>query len=292
MFRNLLHSIARAGILFYSIKIPYHRGKWRVVEGLLRLSGVEKMDMGKTFIVERREIRWKLNTGCAVQRRLFYHGGFDNYDIRELTARLGDDSVFLDVGSYFGYYSLEVARRTHGLARVFAFEPVPANYRLLMENIGLNEFKNIRGVQLAVSDIAGEVRFEIPPDDNRGIGKIATDGDAPELLVTVNATTLDQFVEEQGIARLDAMKIDVEGAEVRVLRGARASIRKFRPVMVIELNPPCLQRFGSSQEELIGAIRELGYEIYRARPAGLKKFDGLESGEIYVNIFCLPGKAR
>ena len=227
-----------------------------------------------------------------MQKRLFYHGAFDNSDLRELTTRLGKDAVFFDVGSYFGYYSLVVSKQTDGGAKVFAFEPVSSNYKLLVENLDLNRFDNIRAFQLAISDAAGEVNFEIPSAANRGVGHIALGGIARDGMETVKATTLDRFVEEQGIRRLDAMKIDVEGAELRVFAGAHETLARFKPAMVVELNPPCLKRFGASADDLLQLIRELGYDIYRAKSSGIKKFAGLEAGESYANIFCLPHGAK
>ena len=285
---SMLRPATRNLITFYATKIPYHKGKWRVIEALLKISGVGKLDRGKTFIVKRGGVRWKLNTACRVQRRLFYHGAFDQNDIRELTRRLGPDSVFFDVGSYFGYYSLIVSKQIGAAASVYAFEPVSSNYALLSENLELNRFKNIHPFQLAVSDSVGEVSFEIPPDENRGTGRIATPGRESAATETVATTNLDRFVEEQGIRRLDAMKIDVEGAEMRVLAGARETLDRFRPVLVVELNPPCLERFGASGDGLLLEIRGLGYDIFRAKASGLKKFDGLDPGETYTNLFCLP----
>jgi FkbM family methyltransferase len=288
-FSPMLRHAARNLIAFYATKLPYHKGKWRVVEALLKISGIEKLDRGRTFIVQRGGVRWKLNTACLMQRRLYYHGAFDNNDIRELAKRLGPGSVFFDVGSYFGYYSMIVSHETGGAAAVYAFEPVPANYALLTGNCELNRLENVHAFQLAVSDSAGEVSFEIPPEANGGIGRIAGP-DGGGSVETVPATTLDRFVEEHGIQRLDAMKVDVEGAEMRVFDGARKTLEKFRPVLVVELNPPCLERFGTSGDELVSEIRSLGYDIFRAQSSGLKKFDGLHPGEIYINLFCLPRK--
>ncbi|MEI8340585.1 MAG: FkbM family methyltransferase [Verrucomicrobiota bacterium] len=284
----MLRHATRDLINFYATKIPYHKGKWRVIEALLQVSGVEKLDRGKTFIVRRGGVRWKLNTACRMQRRLFYHGAFDNNDIRELTKRLGAGSVFFDVGSYFGYYSMVVSKETAGTASVYAFEPVSSNFELLTGNRDLNRCENVRLFQLAISDSIGEVSFEIPPEENGGTGRIATPGKASGSVETVATTTLDRFVEEHGIQRLDAMKIDVEGAEMRVFAGARRTLETFKPVLVVELNPPCLERFATTGDDLLREIRSLGYEIFRAKSTGLKKFDGLLPGESYTNLFCLP----
>lgn len=276
MFRRL----AKHALEFYATRLPYHRGKWRVVESALKLAGIEELDRGRMFEVERAGLRWRLNTECAVQRRLYYHGGFDVHDVRELMARVPAGGVFFDIGSYFGYYSLLAARRG---ASVYAFEPAPANFSLLQDHIALNSLDQIHAFPLALSDVPGRARFAFASAENRGTGHIAGAGEAGE---EVALTTLDTFVAEQGVMRLDALKLDVEGAECRVLAGGRETLRRFRPTMLVELNPRCLDRAGSSETALLGALSDLGYRLMRATARGLEPFT--TRTEEYMNLICLP----
>jgi FkbM family methyltransferase len=267
--------------------VPYHAGKWRIIERLLRLSGVEELDRRRTFVARRQGLRWKLEPGCAVQRRLLYVGAFDVHDSRELLRPIGPGSVFFDVGSYFGYYSLLAARAG---ARVFAFEPVVANYELLLENLALNPCgASVFAQRCAVSDVAGTVSFDVPSAGNRGTGRISSGGTGASLVTeTVAAVTLDAFVADHGIERLDAIKVDVEGAERKVLAGGRQTLAHFRPVMLIEINPPCLARFGSGETEVLTLVREIGYTLWRANSTGLVPFEGIGADEAYANVLCLP----
>lgn len=280
----MLREAARSLIEFYATRLPYHPGKWRVTEGLHALAGTEAMDQGREFLVERAGVRWKLRTECILQRKLYYHGLFDRHDVRELLGRLPQGGVFLDIGSYFGYYAMLAGRRG---AQVYAFEPFPQNYELLAAHAALNGFKQVQIFPLALSDAAGRMRFAGPEADNGGRGHLATDSD-PGAGVEVETATLDGFVQAHGIARIDALKLDVEGAECRVLAGGRESITRFKPAMLIELNPPCLERLGSSGAELLRMVGEFGYAPWVAGPRGLRPFEGLAAGENYTNIICLP----
>ena len=277
MSSPLAHGIIDA----YARRLPYHPGKWRVIEALVRLSGVGESDRGKSFTVEIEGLRWKLQTTCHIQRKLFYHGFIDRVECRELAARLGPGAMFFDIGSYFGWYSLWLAK--HCGASACAFEPVPVNYELLAENTRLNPAQNVRIFPLALSDQPGEVCFQLPAADNRGTGRILDDGGQ-----RVPAITLDAFVTEHGITRLDAMKIDVEGAEVRVLAGGRETLKKFQPAILIELNPKRLEMLGASEAALLAALRDLGYEIHHVGKRGLTPFTGIPAGQEYTNLFCLP----
>jgi FkbM family methyltransferase len=276
-------SLAHGFIDAYARRLPYHPGKWRVIEALVRWSGVEEANRGKDFTVEIEGLRWKLQTTCHIQRKLFYHGFIDRVECRLLAERLPVGGVFFDVGSYFGWYSLWLARQRR--AQAYAFEPVPQNFALLAENVRLNPGENVTPFRLALADHPGEVRFHLPSEDNRGTGRIVDEGGQ-----SVPAITLDAFVAEQRITRLDAMKIDVEGAEVRVLTGGRETLEKFRPAILIELNPKRLEFLGTSAEALLAALRDLGYQIHHVGKHGTAPFTGIPAGQEYTNLFCTAGE--
>ncbi len=268
-------------IEFYALRTPYHTGKWRIVEAAVKGLGIESLHRGKIMQVQRRGLRWNLGIECTLQRKLFYHGLFDRNESRELLAVARPGTVFFDIGSYFGYYALQAARFG---AKVFAFEPVGRNFEQLQTNIALNR-STAEAFRLALSDSKGEVSFEIPDASNGGRGHIAT-ADTGALTETVSMTTLAEFAETHGVRGIDAVKLDVEGAEVRVLRGGADILRRSRPTMLVELNPPCLARFDTSEAELLDTLRSIGFKIHRANRSGLVPYTGLLPGEGYTNIIC------
>lgn len=274
--RRFIETYARA---------PYHPGKWRLVDTLLQLGRVEADERGKPTLVPRGGLQWTLDPECAVQRRLLYHGVLDIHDSASLLDRIGPGSVFFDVGSYFGYYALSAAARG---AASFAFEPVPANFELLEKHVTLNPSLEVTALPLAVSDFEGEVTFNLPPAGNRGTGSMGVGVVGAGEQTAVNAVTIDSFVRERQLQRLDAMKIDVEGAELKVLAGGRQSIERFRPTMLIEVNAPCLARFGESVQSLIDCLTGMNYTVMRLHRRGLLPFENLEPGEDYTNVLSVP----
>ena len=280
-----LREFTRHALDFYTTRMPYHRGKWRIVEAAVRATGLDAADAGRTFEVGRAGIRWLLDPRCAVQRRLLYHGGFDIHDVRALLGGIGPDTVFFDVGSYFGYYALLAAARG---ARVFAFEPDAGNYELLRQHQAMNRFDRLKTFRRALSDAPGIVRFALASGENRGRGRIARDADAGLPAEEVEATTLDAFAAEVALERLDALKLDVEGAELKVLAGGAATLRRFRPLLLVEINRPCLARFGHDESDLVRALEALGYRLHRAGARGLTPFRGLAADEAYANVVCRP----
>ena len=285
-------SFIKSLLEFYTLRLPYHPGKWRVVEALIKAGGIEIEDANTTEVVTRGGLRWRLGSQCQVQRRLRYHGEFDRNDLRELRARLPENPVFLDIGACFGYYALKIRQLCGPEAQVHAFEPFPVNHALLEEQRRLNGMADIRIHQIALSNEEGSVAFETPPASNGGVGHIAGAGAARANVVNVQCTTLDQFVARENLTRIDGIKLDVEGAELRVIEGGAESIRKFHPIILMELNPPCLERLGTSAAELLKRLQELGYSFFRATRSEFQPFSGLNPGESYTNIFCIPNRSE
>lgn len=286
--RRLLNRL----ILGYSIWAPYHPGKWRVVNALVCASGVDALNRGRTVLVRRRGIRWLLSTDCWVQRTVFYHGEWDGNEVRELLARFPADGVFFDVGAYFGYYSLVVAHHTRGRATVHAFEPLRANHALLRENCRLNAFERIHAHAFALSDSTRTAEMELPPSTNGGSGHLLEGQGAGRGRQTVRLTTLDRFIGDNPTERLDFLKIDVEGAELAVLRGARQTLARFRPRLLVELNPAALRAAGSEPDDLLSLLHDFGYHVAEVAPKGLVPFCAADLAQRpdlrdgYTNLFC------
>lgn len=280
MFRRL----AKNALEIYATRLPYHRGKWRVIEGGLHAFGIDEADRDREFEVERQGLRWRLGPACAMQRRLYYHGALDPYDEREFLPLIRPESVFFDIGSYYGYYALRAAQRG---ARACAFEPASANYQRLAQNVALNPKVRCEIFPIALSDSVGTVAMSVAQEGNRGTGRIGAPSDGSVVTENVATTTLDKFVRDNGIDRVDALKLDVEGAEWKVLTGGAETLARCRPAMLMEYNPPCLRRFGVEGEALLQLVRTMGYELWRARAGGRVKFQRLAPGEEYCNLVCL-----
>jgi FkbM family methyltransferase len=150
-------------------------------------------------------------------------------------AMLQDARVFVDVGANTGLFSLMAA--IDGSRRVIAFEPVPAIFSLLRANVQLNRLVNLTAEQLAVSDSVGDIDFYI----TRTRGGVATDSSsvagfrAKVEKFVLKGITLDGYLKANNPGRVDLLKIDVESAEPSVLRGARQTIQRDRPIILCEV---------------------------------------------------------
>jgi FkbM family methyltransferase len=193
--------------------------------------------------------------------------------------------VVFDVGANYGLYALTLAHALGPAAAVHCFEPNADTAARLIRNISLNPNRNVYAHQVALADWHGTARV-IANDTNSGASSLA---EGEGALVT----TLDRFCEEHQIERLDFLKVDIEGFEPRFLRGGRASLARFRPMMQIELNRPVLLHAGSSAEEVLELLRSLGYEFYLAKRDRLLPMTRLaDEPELLVNCFCVHAKNR
>lgn len=276
----------------YSLWLPYHPGKWRVVERVLKLFGLHELDGGKPLTVKRQGVRWALRKRCLVQRALYYLGAYEIHETRWLKRTLRADWCVLDVGANFGYYSLLIASATRDRATIHSFEPNPASLESLQENIRLNGFQNIHVHNLALSDQSGTLDLLVPTGGNEGLGHLrgqeTVPPQRPEEVIPVQTQTLDEFVKSHGVDRLDFIKMDVEGAEAMVLKGAGDSLRRFRPLMMIEINPEALAGFGVSADWVLEQLRGLDYQTYRIHRGKLIPLHRADEFEHYVNAICLP----
>ena len=270
----------------YTTRLPYHPGKWRVAEAILRGGRLQSFYSAQSFQVERAGVRWELYPECMVQRSVYLWGRWETNDTREFLKLLTASATVLDIGAYFGYYSLLASAATRGAARVIAFEPYTPSFRMLQRNIQLNDFPRLAAVNLAVSARTGAAHFRVPPDSNKGSGGLTRDSDSGVMVETV---ALDEFVTKRGIGRVDVIKIDAEGSEIDVILGAQDVITHYRPAMMVEVDPGKLGLLGHTPQNLIRHLRELNYELWSPVRSGLARAsDSVLSPGGFANLICLP----
>lgn len=182
---------------------------------------------------------------------------------RFLAGRVEPGMVVLDIGANVGFYSLFFARLVGPAGRVYAFEPDPLSRRILERRRRAAGLANLEIAPVALGDREGRVTLYCNPA-NRADNRLHDSLQAPGVeAVDVPLTTLDAFCAERGIARIDAVKMDVQGAEVAALRGMSETLRKAPPRwLFLEFEPELLRGAGASPEELWALLDEYGYEAF------------------------------
>lgn len=163
----------------------------------------------------------------------------------ELQAALAElvkpGMIAYDVGANIGYISLMLTRGVGENGRVFAFEALPDNVRRLKNNLALNGLEEqVSVIPEAVIDSSRKVQFLVGPSG--GMGKAQGSAGREELAyaqsIEVNGISLDEFVSQQGRPTPDLIKIDIEGGEVLALPGMQRLLKKYQPIVLLELHGP------------------------------------------------------
>ncbi|WP_262296395.1 FkbM family methyltransferase [Microvirga sesbaniae] len=190
----------------------------------------------ETFGVRMRLYPYK---NVCERRILFTPQYFDADELRILSSRITDGFTFIDIGSNVGWYALSVAREAGSVpTRILAVEPQPEIFDRLIYNIRQNPSGTIKAVDCAVADKTGELTLFLDPL-NRGEASLKIVNSSQTDAIRVPAVTMLELLKREGLNRVDAIKLDVEGAEDLVLdpffRDAPASLY---PALLIIANVP------------------------------------------------------
>jgi FkbM family methyltransferase len=204
----------------------------------------------------------ELDLSSTLEREVFVtgtHGEEHLVGDRILEHLNRDGAVYVDVGANVGYHTIRAARHLlRAGGRVVAFEPIQANYDRLLTNLKLNRLRNVRVEKLALADRAETITV---CRDTRGSSNasLASTGVVQEK---VHLVRFDDWLAEHRLPRLDVIKLDIEGAEVKALRGMSEAIERFRPILVVEINPMWTRRMMTSTTELITLLHSFGYTLF------------------------------
>lgn len=252
---------------FLSRKTPYFRGKWRVTGFIFERWLLRSRKQQIVKLAKGMSINCKL--WDEVQNAIWWNG--PSYELKEsrfLRRYLQPGMVFFDVGSNVGYYTLLAAPIVGQHGQVHAFEPVSEQHADLRANVERNQLQNVIPNRLIVSDRAGTMEINLGAEDNAGTASVEMVYRENRSTERVDCTTLDSYLHERGVKQVDVLKIDVEGHEPFVLRGMTETLRKLRPLLLVEVRGEMLTELGSSRAALFAQITEHGYHAYALTRGG------------------------
>lgn len=200
---------------------------------------------------------------CVDAELLFYPQLYDRHEIEFARANLGYGDVFVDVGAHIGFYSLMASRQVGVGGRVVAIEADPHSYRRLVRNVERNGFRNVDTLRAGASDRHENVPLFVNMSGNRGGSTFLPDGSAvPGAGIEVSCRPLLSILTGVGVARVDGMKLDIEGMEYRVLKRylAEAPPEMVPRFLVVEYQPGWVERAGG---DAIALLESYGYRTKR-----------------------------
>lgn len=211
---------------------------------------------------KRKSINYKLDLYDYVDWFIYF--GIKDVSKEKLYRMINENNIVIDIGTNVGEVLMNFAKLVGNGGAVYGFEPDTINYNRCVENLNLNNFKNIYLEKLGLGHTKGKFKLIVNTPSNRGGNRIVSTINTDNNLEEIDIITLDEYIENKQIHSINLIKIDVEGFELNVLKGAVNTLRKFKPILFIEVDNNNLREQGASAKELIMFLENLNYSIINA----------------------------
>ncbi len=228
------------------------------------VKNVMKLSYGKIVRKEIHGITYELDLSEAIEASLYYSDVYELETLECLQRCITKDMVVFEIGANIGSHSFEIAQLLQdGSGTLYCFEPTDYAFKKLIKNHSLNHFTNIIFEKLALSD-REEIQNLTPASSLDTVAFSASwdikDGSSKNTMQQeIIFKKLDTYIQENSITKVDLLKIDVDGYELKIIKGGRQTISTFKPIIIIELSECLLHYVGDTLEELLSLLHNLGY---------------------------------
>ncbi|MEM7647144.1 MAG: FkbM family methyltransferase [Pseudomonadota bacterium] len=228
----------------------------------------------------------------VVQQLIYFFGYYEAIETFWVSQILQPGQTMLDAGANLGYFSLVGAQIVGAQGQVHSFEPIPANFKRLKNHIKLNHLESVvHANNVGLWDQNEVLDFGISEETANNFGTFSV-GSKDNLVnqLQCQVIKIDDYVSEKKVSKVDFLKMDVEGAELKALIGAQRTLERDRPTLLIEICKYTCDRFGYDQEEIWQLLKPLGYKMVLISNSQ-KASKGLESlsGLLQENVLFYQG---
>lgn len=251
-------TIICALVWLYCRVIPVEKGKGRLMVKTRRLvtpyKAVSSLPQGGKI---------KTDLSDHVQRHIYFLGYYERRITDLVIQTLGSGDTFVDVGANVGYYTVIAGVLVGSGGGVHSFEPIPAIYEALQENVTLNGLDNVRLNRAALFEKEEELEIYLPGEANNGWGSMVKRPSPyhPGPAVRCPALSLDNYLRQAGIDDIRLIKLDIEGAELFALRGMQGVLSSAKPPdLICEADPELLEEAGHTPTDVIQFMESFGYQ--------------------------------
>lgn len=212
---------------------------------------------------------WWMLRGDVISAGLL-DGNFENSELRFVQRFLKPGMTVLDIGANQGLYTLLASKLVGTEGRVLAVEPSPREFRRLKFHLWINSCKNVEVVNIALGAVSGSGQLHVVMGSESGCNSMRPpDVAQPTQQLPVSVERLEDVVRMRGIASIDLIKLDVEGAELSVLQGAGQVISSDRrPVILVEAQDLRTKPWGYPAKDILLFLQAMGYSWYSIRDDG------------------------
>ncbi|CAH0311418.1 FkbM family methyltransferase [Roseomonas sp. CECT 9278] len=222
---------------------------------------------GEMFVHDAQGLRMNIDIDQRIDSRIYFTGTWEPETVETARRLLPQGGVAIDVGANIGFVTLVMARLVGPTGRVIAFEPADWTYARLQANLALNAVPQVTTVQAGLSDTE-----ETCPPADIPVG-YRLDGRVETRRQAIRLATLDAYLAQDPVTRVDFIKCDTDGFETRVVQGAMDTLRRFRPAIDLELYQGTPSDSREVAERLLRLLATLGYGFHR--PGDLQAYAGI-----------------
>jgi FkbM family methyltransferase len=267
-------------INWYSRRFKFPHYGWKLARWWMKLTGVLNRVYTKKL---HNGYLMQVNPTEHIQQQLFWYGYYEKEVIQLWESFTHADFTVLDIGANTGYYSLIAAKRAK---QVYAFEPSPAVRQQLEKNIGINNIQNITVEPYAVSDTTGSATLYISANDNSGMTGMQPAENFSGITETVSTISIDEWIRSNVSPTINAIKIDVEGAELKVLEGMKQLLERDHPPVFIEVVDSLLVKYNYTPSDIYQFFESIQYAAFEIdAESKLKKLDRNEQSTCEMVLF-------
>ncbi len=274
--------IKKAYSKFHNILISYSK--------ILNLTTVEKItiiDNELIFTIRENGLLVKpiLNDHRSAPFEILNFGDYEKKELNITKSLFKDGQTFLDIGSNIGWYSLNIAT-FYKNSEIYAFEPMLKPFEIMNENVKLNNLSNIKTFNYGLSDCEQLETFYYYPEGTVNASLKNLQNKAKIKKQKIMVYTLDSIVRKNDL-KVDFIKCDVEGAEIKVLKGGLETLKKYKPILFLEILRKWTKKFDYDSNDIIKILEDLGYSCFVVRENKLKKINKITKNTIDTNFFFL-----
>jgi FkbM family methyltransferase len=241
----------------------------------------------KFWQLDRKEYRKKLSNDTFIfvtpsdhiQQQLFWYGNYEKPVGLLLEKLTQPGSVVIDIGANIGYFTLVAAQKaTKG--KVFSFEPVQQLFEKLKKNIEENKLANTEIFLLAIGDVRKDSVIYISSSENIGMSSLSPPENFSGVSQSIQMNSLDNWIKTSDIKKADIIKLDIEGSELSALKGMKETLIKFKPALIVEINPETLSYFDLAPSDILDYLKNLDYLPFHVSENGfLSKMEKISAQE-------------
>ena len=205
-------------------------------------------------------------------------------EVNQFEPFIKNGAVVFDIGAHFGQYAKAFALLNNKSTTVYCFEPISYTRSILLSV--LKSYKNTHIFSNGFADKPGKLEINIPIKKSGKIGPglahLGNETKRDYVTEIVEIETIDNFVAKNNIKKIDFIKIDIEGPELLVFKGAEKTLKKYKPTIICEVNHEHMGRVNLKTEDLFRFLNKLGYESYLSENLTLIKSNGYTKSADYL----------